>query len=214
MKKTLLSFVIILLSIISCKKPAKETTHLMTADSLSSPSGEYKLDISQSIVNWTGYKIEKSLNLNHFGTLSFREGTLNFKYSRLDSGILIVEVSSLKDEDEENPGLNQKLTEHLKSKDFLDVNTYPTAVFTITSSRNIEGISDFNTELKGVLNLKNRTKNISVRANVRIEKNTLHLHTEKFSLNRQDFGITYEGISPILITDDFDLQISILAHLK
>jgi polyisoprenoid-binding protein YceI len=214
MKKTLLGFAIILLSAISCKNPAKEPTPPVSSGTLSPSSGSYHVNPEQSEINWTGYKIQKSLNLNHFGTILFKEGILNFNGDHLNNGTLIADLSSLKDEDEEDPALNQKLTEHLKSKDFLDVATYPDAVFTITSSQNIEGISDFNTELKGTLKFKKNSKNISVKANIRTEKNTLFLNTEKFSVNRQEFGINYKGINDILINDHFDLQISLTAELK
>ncbi|MDR1877622.1 MAG: YceI family protein [Flavobacteriaceae bacterium] len=214
MKKTLLGSAIILFSIISCKEPPKGTISPTPVDTLSSRLTKYSVDTSQSKINWTGYKIQNSLYLNHFGTILFKEGTLIFKNTHLDSGTLIADMSSLQDKDEENPEANKKLTEHLKGTDFLDVTAYPDAVFTITSSRTIEGLSDFNMEMTGTLKLKNIVRPVSIKANVRTEKATLFLNTEKFSLNRQDFGITYRGIKDILINDNLDLQVSIMANLN
>ncbi len=213
MKKVVLSFVIVLFSLVSCKDSSKGTLHSETAVPVSS-SGEYLLDITQSKINWTGYKIQKSLNLSHFGTIQFKEGNFNFKNNQLESGTFIADLSTLKDDDLEDPSQNKKLVDHLKDTDFLNVNTYPLCTFTIISSKNIDGVSDYNTEIKGTLKLKDNTKDIVIKANIRLENNMVFLNTEKFSVRRQDFELNYNGMGDVLINDDFDLQVSLVGKSK
>ncbi len=214
MKNVLLGLLIILFSIISCKDSSRTSTQQEIATSSPSVSEqkEYQLDTTKSKIKWTGYKVQKSLNLNHFGTMKLKEGTLIFNHGLPESGTLTADLSSLQDEDLEDTNQNKKLTDLLKSKDFFDTNTYPLSTFTITSSQKIEGASDFNTEIKGTLKLKNISKDILVKANIRTEDNTIFLNTEKFSVKRQDFGITYTGTKDMFIGEDFDLQISLTAN--
>ena len=215
MKKTLLGFVIILFSIISCKKASEKSTDAQSVSPQPSQSQEYvyTIDTEQSIINWSGYKIQKSLNLNHFGTIRFKEGDITFDRI-LKNGTFIADMSTLTDDDLEDSSLNKKLTEHLKSKDFLDTTAYPTATFTINSVTPVEKNSDYNTELNGSLTFKDISKDITLKANTRTNKNTLFLNTERFSISRKDFNIIYKGPGDAIISDNFDIQISIIAQIK
>ncbi|MGV3774532.1 MAG: YceI family protein [Verrucomicrobiales bacterium] len=100
---------------------------------------------------------------------------------------------------------NERLTGHLKSADFFEVEKFPTSTFTVTS---IEGEGD-SAKINGNLELHGVTKGISFPAKVHVTDDQAHVQAE-FAINRKDFGIVYAGKSDDLIRDNvvikFDLK--------
>jgi len=101
---------------------------------------------------------------------------------------------------------NDNLTGHLKSPDFFDVETYPTATFTSTEiAANAEGGHN----VTGNLDLHGVTKQISFPADIKVSELGFAA-TAEFSINRMDFGIQYPGKPDDLIRDEvlikFDLM--------
>lgn len=80
----------------------------------------------------------------------------------------------------------EKLTNHLKSPDFFDVNEHPKATFKSTS---ITPASDGKVKITGDLTLHGVTKSISFPATVTLDKG-LKLEA-RFDLDRTQFGMTY-----------------------
>lgn len=201
---------------ISCgKEDTKQATQSQTAAAASTDATSYSADLASSKINWTGYKVQKSLNLNHFGSIVLQSGELSIKDGKLESGVFVADLKKLKsDETELDAESKGKLEAHLKSPDFLDVEKFPTSTFTITKVTPVEGKSDYNTELQGNLKFRNIEKNITIKANVKIENNKVSLNTEKFSINRQDFGIVYKGNGESVLSDNVDLQVSVNANKK
>ncbi len=91
---------------------------------------------------------------------------------------------------------NEKLTGHLKSPDFFDVATYPTAAF---QSTEINPDGD-HYQMVGNLTLHGITKKISFPAHITIEDDGVRAEAE-FSIFRFDFDIQYEGKADDLIRD-------------
>ncbi len=91
---------------------------------------------------------------------------------------------------------NEKLTGHLKSPDFFDVATYPTAAF---QSTEINPYGD-HYQMVGNLTLHGITKKISFPAHIYIEDCGVTAEAE-FSILRFEFDIRYEGKADDLIRD-------------
>jgi len=144
----------------------------------------YTLDPTHTAVTWT---------INHFGfsnpwgKFSMITGSLTLDEKAPQDSKVDVTIPT----DELVTGL-PKLDEHLKSKDFLDVATYPTATFvstkvTLTSkgTARVEG----NLTLHGVT--KPETLNVTLN---KIGENMFKKKTAGFSatttIKRSDFGIT------------------------
>jgi polyisoprenoid-binding protein YceI len=81
----------------------------------------------------------------------------------------------------------EKLTTHLQSVDFFDVNEHPTAKF---ESTKIEAEEGGMTVVTGNLTLHGETKEISFPATVQISDEGLTVHSE-FGINRSDFGMDF-----------------------
>lgn len=216
MKNAFLGSIITFFLIFSCNKDntKQHSNNINVPHSLKTKSQEYTIDTNISSVNWTGYKIEKSLNLSHFGTLSFKKGFLKTKNNNIESGVLYIDMNSITNHDIQNSSQNNKLINTLKNKNFFSVTKYPIAEFVLNSVQKIDGNSDFNFSLIGTLKIKDQSKNIRVKTNIRNENDKLFLNTEKFSINRKDFNLNYQGLPNILIQDHFDLQISLVANSK
>ncbi len=91
---------------------------------------------------------------------------------------------------------NEKLTEHLKNKDFFEVATYPTSKF-VTTEIKTGGEKGATHSLVGNLTLHGVTKSIAIPATVKVEGNTLTLKSE-FALNKNDFGMTFGGPGDVI----------------
>ena len=81
----------------------------------------------------------------------------------------------------------EKLTTHLQSVDFFDVNEHPTARF---ESTKIEAEEGGMTVVTGNLTLHGETKEISFPATVQISDEGVTVHSE-FGINRSDFGMDF-----------------------
>ena len=101
---------------------------------------------------------------------------------------------------------NEKLTGHLKSPDFFDVATYPTARFESTSiSADLEGFT-----LTGNLTLHGVTKSVSFPAAISMTESGVRA-TAEFVIQRFDFGIAYKGKADDLIRDEVVIQVDLSA---
>lgn len=99
------------------------------------------------------------------------------------------------------------LTAHLKTPDFFDVVQHPKAAFeSIMVSK-----TDAGYDISGELTLHGVTKRITFPAAVRLDGDMLDASAE-FSINRQDFGISYPGLPDDLIRDNVLLRLKISAQ--
>jgi polyisoprenoid-binding protein YceI len=102
----------------------------------------------------------------------------------------------------------ERLTGHLKSADFFEVETYPTATFTSTA---IEAADEENGyTVTGNLDLHGVTKQISFPASIEIAEGEIKA-TAEFAIKRFDFDIVYPGKAEDLIRDDVLIKLDLAA---
>lgn len=102
---------------------------------------------------------------------------------------------------------NERLTRHLKSADFFEVETYPESVFTITG---IDPAGD-QQQVTGNLNLHGVVKSISFPALIRVSDEAVTVSAE-FAINRKDFNINYPGRPDDLIRDQVVIKLDVTAR--
>ncbi len=102
---------------------------------------------------------------------------------------------------------DDKLTGHLMSADFFDVETHAKATFVMTSIKP-GGVDDATHTITGNLNLRGVEKSISFPATIKADAEKLSAKTE-FTLKRFDFNIKYEGKADDLIKEDVLMKINI-----
>jgi len=100
---------------------------------------------------------------------------------------------------------NERLMGHLKSADFFDVETYPTARFSSTAITE----SDTGFQLAGELELHGVTKQISFPATIEIGAGQVTAKAE-FVIKRFDFGIAFAGKPDDLIRDEVVVRLDLV----
>lgn len=100
-----------------------------------------------------------------------------------------------------------RLTGHLKSPDFFDVQNFPKSVFTATS---IEKTGDAYT-VTGNLDLHGVIKQISFPADVQVSDDQVTLKAE-FFIKRFDFKVKYPGKPDDLIRDEVVIRLDVTAR--
>jgi polyisoprenoid-binding protein YceI len=104
----------------------------------------------------------------------------------------------------------EKLTKHLKSPDFFDVERFPTARFISTEIR-AGGAAGATHTVVGNLTLHGVEKSISFPATLRVEAGSATIAAE-FGLLRKDFGIVYPGMPDDLIKDEVLIKLALTAR--
>ena len=102
MKKNLVNALLpaIILSsvLVSCGKDkplTSDSTEVQTAR-----NGQmYVLDTMNSKIEWKGFKVLKSDNTSHFGTIKFESGDVTVIGDKLESGKFVADMSSLENVD-------------------------------------------------------------------------------------------------------------------
>jgi len=101
---------------------------------------------------------------------------------------------------------NDRLTGHLKSPDFFDVESFPTARFESTSITATPG----GYEVTGELELHGITKQITFPATIEVQGDRVTASAE-FFVKRFDFGIVYPGKPDDLIRDEVVIRLDLTA---
>ena len=101
---------------------------------------------------------------------------------------------------------NDKLTGHLRSPDFFDVEKFPVATFSITG---IETTGSTN-KVTGNLDLHGVTKSIAFPATIEISDDSLAVKAA-FAINRRQWNINYAGKANDLIRDNVVVKLDLKA---
>lgn len=157
-----------------------------------------------SKVEFTGSKVTGK----HDGGFKMLSGTIDLVNSKPEESSVWVDIdaTSVYSDDE-------KLTGHLKSKDFFDVETFPKASFKSTKivADTSKGGSAYT--VTGDFDLHGVTKSISFPATIKAGADSVDVEAE-FSINRKDFGIVYAGKADDLIRDDVVIRLNLKALRK
>lgn len=129
----------------------------------------------------------KKIGGAHNGGFKAFHGTAELAPGKPELKSIVVEIDTTSI-DSDDP----KLTGHLKNKDFFEVDKYPTATFVTTEIKPGDKSGKATHELVGNLTLHGVTKSITVPAVIKVEGESLAL-TSEFSLNKDDFGMTFSG---------------------
>ena len=157
---------------------------------------------SSSLLVWSGSALGKA----HFGTVDF-EGSLGASNGKLISGLLIFDMRTINTQDLEGTS-KEKLDNHLKNKDFFNIEKFPSAQLAI------KGFDGKN--LTGDLTIKEVTKEITFPASLKIKPNSI-TGKANFTINRTDYGILYGSGSFFdlakdkIISDEIEFNVAIKA---
>ncbi len=163
-----------------------------------------------SEVHWWGYKIAKSEASSHDGTVSVKSGNLVIKGNKVVGGSFVLDMTTISSTDLTGES-KTKLDGHLKNGDFFEVEKFPTAEFKITGVK-AKNDKIYNSTVTGDLTVKGKTNSISFPARVAVSKGQASLVSDKFTIDRQKFDVSYKsGMQDVLLKDDIDLKVKVTA---
>ncbi|PQJ79383.1 YceI family protein [Polaribacter porphyrae] len=189
MKKILLSIVVLAVVSIACKSEKKKEVTTEKAKVVDVNVGELdNVDTSASVLNWKGTKPGGA----HNGTVAIKTGGLLINKGALVGGQFVFDMGSIKVLDiPADKKANGDLVGHLSSPDFFAVEKFPTSKFVITK---VEGKND-KINITGNLRVKDVTKSITIPATILTTDGITTITSDKFNINRTDFGIKYKSKS-------------------
>ncbi len=124
----------------------------------------------------------------HTGVVMMKSGSFQTENKQIIGGEFSVDMDSIYDVDIDNDLMRGTLENILRSEDFFDVKKFPLATFKIDSIANMQG-NLF--EIFGNLRIKNIEKTLRFRSLFDISSDTLFAMSEKFTINRTDWGINH-----------------------
>jgi polyisoprenoid-binding protein YceI len=158
----------------------------------------YPFDDKGSKIEFVGAKVTRK----HPGSFGGFRGTILVEDGDPSKGRVKVEIDM--------PTLSvdePRLTNHLKTPDFFDVDKFPTTTFVSSSVQ--AAASGYS--VTGNLNLHGVSKSITFPAAIKVSADDVAVYSE-FVINRKDFGIVYPGAPDDLIKDDVAIKLLISAR--
>ncbi|MCA9353164.1 YceI family protein [Patescibacteria group bacterium] len=158
--------------------------------------GDYTVATEKSSLVWSG----KTPLRSHTGTVDVKDGNLLIVNGTL-TGSVVFDMNSITSD-------SSAVDNDLKSKNFFEVETYPTAFL------DIEGYTGGNIE--GYLTIKGVTQPVSLPVSIIAHNDTVTL-SGKVSIDRTLWGVEYRsgsvfsGLGDKAIDDDINLDVTIIA---
>ena len=171
---------------------------------LTATAQDKKINTAKSTIAWVGKKVTGQ----HNGTISFKEGILNFKGGKVTGGNFIVDMTTLTVSDLKAGEGKEKLEGHLKADEFFGTEKFPTSklVFKTVTPAKTAGTYTVVADLT----IKGITKPVTF--DLVVAKTSA---TAKVTIDRTKYGIEYgsksffEGIGDKAIYDEFDLTVNL-----
>ena len=175
----------------------------------------FAVDTALSQMLWSG----RNMNSIHTGTLKIKEGRIDFANGAV-KGTIVIDMNSIADTDLTDPAWNKMLVAHLKSGDFFETTTYPTAKILIKQSRRMaeDGCGNPNFALTADVTIKDVTRKISFPVAVIVEEDgTLKAHAH-FDFDRTLWNVKYGSwkffklLGMHLVDDVISLNLKLVAR--
>lgn len=212
-----LGFVILSLSlfIAACEDPAANKARAVTSNASTTASSNSNASAAakgenlavtpeNSKVLFTGSKVTGK----HEGGFNKFAGTIDLVNEKPEESSVKVDIetgSVFTDTD--------KLTQHLQTGDFFEVEKFPKASFTSTKivADAEKGAGAYT--VSGDLELHGVRKSITFPATITVTPNDVAVNSE-FAINRKEFGIVYAGKADDLIRDDVAIKLDLKTQRK
>lgn len=164
------------------------------------PAGAITIAPPQSKIEFTGSKVSGK----HDGSFQQFDGWIALADEKPETAKIAVaiDMTSVKSDDE-------KLTGHLKSPDFFDVEKNPKATFVSTEIKP-GGEKGATHTITGNLNLRGVEKSVTFPATIKVAADKVTAKSE-FSINRKDWNIVYAGKADDLIRDGVVIKLDLSA---
>ena len=209
MKKIIVVLSIVSISFISCKEEKKSKQAI---EPVKSEVKKTVVKKEKNVIVWRGYKPTGS----HVGTIDVKSVDFKFDGDNLIGGNVVFDMNTIKNNDLKDAGDNADLVNHLKSTDFFDVVSNPTATFEIIE---VKSDKEGKLQIDGNLTLNGKTNKISFPATlVKAGDGSKILKSNIIKIDRTDYGVKYKSkkffanLKDKFINDEFDIAFKL--HVK
>ncbi|MCX8212491.1 MAG: polyisoprenoid-binding protein YceI [Neolewinella sp.] len=176
-------------------------------------SVQYNVDPATSVVNWEGAKIA----YGHTGTVAVTNGQLIVSADMIVGGKFALDLTKMVSSDLEGKKAID-LIGHLQGPDFFDVEKYPMANFVITQVQEATNEDGRTHDITGNLTMHGESRSITIPAIVSMEDGMLKATTPKFTIDRTQWGVSYNSTGIVglakdkVINDNIGLEIMLVAN--
>jgi len=136
-----------------------------------------------------------------FGRTSLKKASILLNDNKITNATFVMDITTLSVDNFDDAEQKGKLEGHLKSPDFFNIEKFPNATFELTKVEEKSG--DHNSIITGNLTILETTKSISFSANIKVTENSVNISSEDFSVNRQDWGLSYHTEGDAGVPRDF-----------
>lgn len=167
-----------------------------------------QIDPASSTVQWHGKKVVGGA---HTGKVRIKSGSLTLNGTQVKAAEVVVDLSSMINDDLTDAAWNQKLVGHLKSADFFDVEKFPTASLSINR---VEYSKDGKATAHGNLTIKGKSNPINFPVSEQAGKDGPTYKAE-IAFDRTAFDIRYgsgkffSNLGDKMIADEVRLNVEV-----
>ena len=207
-----LSLVALTLGLTACNNQGGDATDPLAEGQAG--AGADTLMVTEGIIEWVGAKPTGK----HNGTFKVSEGTFMVENNGITAGQFTIDMNSLTVLDLTDAKMNADLSGHLKSGDFFQADSFPTATFVLSSATALaapDSLGNTHT-IAGNLTLKGNTKGVSFPAKVTLAEGSLQAEGS-LSIDRTQWNVVYgsknifKNLGDKFIDDMVDLKIKVSA---
>jgi polyisoprenoid-binding protein YceI len=166
---------------------------------VASASGQtLAIDTSRSTINWKAAKVTRQ----HDGGFGTFEGTVTVADGAVTGVNVNIDTRSVWTD-------TGRLTGHLKSPDFFEVEAYPEATFEADRFESVDSTGATHL-VTGNLSMHGQTHGVTFPATITVSGDTV-MATADFIINRTDWAINYKGQADDLVEENVRLLLDIVA---
>jgi polyisoprenoid-binding protein YceI/rhodanese-related sulfurtransferase len=178
--------------------------------------GRHEVDTVKSQIIWTG----RNINGAHSGTMGLKGGWIEVAGGSAASGEFTVDMESIANTDLTDTALNRMLVAHLKSDDFFDTASYPTATFRlghVTLNPHAKP-GNVNADIDGALTLKGVTEDLGFPALIEALPGGVLSAEAHFDIDRTRWNVIYgsgkfyEKLGKHLVYDAISLSLRVVTR--
>ncbi|MDB5227956.1 MAG: lipid-binding protein [Bacteroidota bacterium] len=209
----MLRFFIIVIVFLTCGFSGINIAQTSNSKSVkTSPIKTSKVDTTRSYVQWTGKKVLGQ----HTGKIRFQSGTVRSKSGVLSGGEFVIDMTTITNDDLNDPDYKKKLITHLSSDEFFNVAAFPTSTLKLTKVLKLTKKA-YTYNLTGDLTIKGITKSVTFPATFKpVGKGFEGM--AKITIDRSQWDIKYgstsffEGLGDKAIKNEIDLNVHLIAY--
>lgn len=156
------------------------------------------IDTARSAINWKAAKVTR----RHDGGFRAFDGTVTVADGAVTGVNINIDTRSVWTD-------TDRLTGHLKSPDFFEVETYPEAAFEADRFEPVDSTGATHL-VTGNLSMHGRSHGVTFPATITVSGDSVTA-TADFIINRTDWGINYKGQADDLVEENVRLLLDIVA---